>query len=72
MHEFISLKQGSMSVKNYSLKITLLGRYALTMVDDSRACTSEFMSGAYEDMIEDCRILMLVKKMYIVMMMVHS
>ena len=37
MQEFINLRQGSMSVKEYVIKLTQLSKYAPTMVLDSRA-----------------------------------
>lgn len=37
VHEFINMRQGSMSEKDYFLKFSQLVRYALVMVDDSRA-----------------------------------
>ncbi|XP_049364343.1 uncharacterized protein LOC125829123 [Solanum verrucosum] len=37
MEEFINLRQGSMGVQEYSLKFTLLPKYAPTMVAHSRA-----------------------------------
>lgn len=42
--EFNNLRQGNMSVKEYSLKFTQLSRYAPTMVADSRAKTRKFVS----------------------------
>ena len=43
MLEFINLKQGNMSMKEYSLKFTQLANYAPPMVTDSRARMSKFV-----------------------------
>ncbi|WMV25033.1 hypothetical protein MTR67_018418 [Solanum verrucosum] len=42
--EFINLRQGSMSVREYALKFTQLSKYAPTMIVDSRARMSKFVS----------------------------
>ncbi|WMV08848.1 hypothetical protein MTR67_002233 [Solanum verrucosum] len=41
--EFINLKQGSMSVKEYSLKFTLLSKYAPSLVANPRDLMNRFM-----------------------------
>ena len=43
--EFINLRQESMSMRKYALNFTQLSKYAPTMVSDSRAITSKFVSG---------------------------
>lgn len=45
--EFINLRQGNMSVKEYTLKLTQLAKYATTMVADSKARKSNFMSPVF-------------------------
>lgn len=72
VQEFINLKQGNISVIEYFLKLTQLARYAPTMVDDSRDRMSKFMLGISEDMVKECRMDMLVKKVDISILMVHA
>ncbi|WMV19633.1 hypothetical protein MTR67_013018 [Solanum verrucosum] len=43
--EFINLRQGGMSVKEYSLKFTQLSKYAPAMVADSRNMMSRYLTG---------------------------
>lgn len=43
--EFVNLKQGTMSVKEYGLKLTQLSFYALEMVPDTRVRMRKFVSG---------------------------
>jgi len=45
MQEFINLRQGSVSVKEYALKFTQPSKYAPTIVVDSRAKMNKFMMG---------------------------
>lgn len=42
VQEFIKLKQGNMTAKEYSLKFTQLSKYVPSIVSDSRACISKF------------------------------
>ncbi|WMV51096.1 hypothetical protein MTR67_044481, partial [Solanum verrucosum] len=46
--EFINLRQGNMSVKEYALKFTKFCKYVLFIVADLRARMSKFVSGASE------------------------
>ena len=45
VQEFINLRQGNMSVREYSLKFTKLSKYAPSLVADPRVKMSMFMSG---------------------------
>ncbi|WMV46269.1 hypothetical protein MTR67_039654 [Solanum verrucosum] len=51
--EFINLCQGSMSVKEYALKVTQLSRYAPTMIVDPRARMSKFVPGVSEMVVKE-------------------
>jgi len=42
VQKFIKLKQGNMTVKEYSLNFTQLSKYVPSIVSDSRACISKF------------------------------
>uniref|UniRef100_M1DJF8 Gag-pol polyprotein n=1 Tax=Solanum tuberosum TaxID=4113 RepID=M1DJF8_SOLTU len=61
-----------MSVKEYDLKFTKLSRYSPTMVADSRANMSKFVSGVFEIMVKECRTAMLVNDMDFSRLMVHA
>lgn len=43
--EFMNLRQGNMSVKEYSFKFTQLSKYAPTSVANSRARMNKFVMG---------------------------
>jgi len=55
VQEFINLKQGIMSVNEYSLKFTQLSKYAPAMVVDSRACINRFSFGVSEMVVKEFR-----------------
>ena len=44
VEEFINLKQGSMTVREYSLKFVKLSRYATSLVSNSRDEISRFLT----------------------------
>jgi len=50
MEEFINLRQGNMSVKEYALKFIKLSKYALSMVWNLRDMMSRFLMGV-SDMV---------------------
>ena len=43
--EFINLKQGNKSVEEYSLKFSMLSRYAPSLVSNPRYDMSRFVTG---------------------------
>ena len=51
--EFINLRQGSMSVREYALKFTQLSKYAPSMVADSRDKMSKFVLGVCEMVVKE-------------------
>lgn len=53
--EFINIRQGNMSVKEYALRFTQLSTYALSLVADSRSKMSKFMSEVYDSVVKVCR-----------------
>ena len=65
MVEFIKLKQGNMSVKEYSLKFTFLSKYAPILVENPRDLMSTFMTGFYELVKEECHMEMIFDDMCI-------
>ncbi|KAF3651801.1 putative auxin-induced protein 5NG4-like [Capsicum annuum] len=57
--EFINLRQGNMTVGEYSLRFTQLARYAPHVVADNRAKMSKFVSGVNDSMVNKCRSAMM-------------
>ena len=47
--EFINLKQGFMTIKEYSLKFVKLSRYVTSIVSNNRDEMSRFLTGINED-----------------------
>ena len=71
VEEFIKLKRGSMTVREYSLKFVKLSRYANFLVSNSRDEMSRFLTGIAEDLEEECRAAMLHDSMHLSSVMVH-
>lgn len=55
VEEFINLKQGSMTVKEYFLKFNKLLRYATSIVSNRRNKMSRFLIGILGELEEECR-----------------
>ena len=55
IQEFIKLRQGGMSVKVYSLKITQLSKHTPTMVADSKAKINKSIMGIFDLVVNECR-----------------
>ncbi|WMV50500.1 hypothetical protein MTR67_043885 [Solanum verrucosum] len=70
--EFINLRQGNMSVKEYSLKFMQLSIYAPTMVADPRERMIKFVSGVSEKVVKECHTAMLINEMEISCLMIHA
>ena len=69
---FINFYQGGMSVKEYSLKLIKLSKYASSFVSNYRDEMSHFVTGMSEELEEYCRADMLHANMDLSRLMVHS
>ena len=70
--EFINLRQGGMSVLDYSLKFTKLSKYALSLVSDPRDEMNRFVIWVPDDLQEECNSAVLHANMNIYRLMVHA
>ena len=70
--EFINLRQGVMSVHDYSLKFIQFSKYAPSLVSDPRDKMSRFVKGVSDDLQEECHLAMLHENMNISRLMVHA
>src|SRR5688572_4751983 len=71
MREFIKLRQGGMSVREYSLKFTKLSKYATTIVANPRDKMSQFMFELNDTLVNACRSAILNTEMDIAWFMTH-
>ena len=55
MEEFINLKQGNTIIDKYSLKFTLLSKYAPYLVSNPRDEKSRFVTDVADLLKEECR-----------------
>ena len=55
MENFINLKQGNMSVEEYSLKFSTLSSYTPSLVSNRRDEMSHFVPGVADLVVEECR-----------------
>lgn len=72
IQEFINLKQGNMTVGEYSLKFTKLSKYVPFMVADPRVYMSKFMFGASNLVSKDYKTTLLVKEKDISQLMTYT
>lgn len=70
MKEFINLKLGSMSVKEYALKFALLSKYAKYLVANSRDLMTMFVTTVSDIVEEECHVAILHNDMFISCFMV--
>ncbi|XP_015064593.1 uncharacterized protein LOC107009767 [Solanum pennellii] len=71
VEEFINLKQGSMTVKEYSVKFVKLSRYVTSLISNIRDEMSRSLTGITGDLEKKCGSLMLHDNMDLFRLMVH-
>ena len=72
VEEFINLRQGGMSVKEYSFKFVKLSKYTSSLVSSRMDQMSMFVTGVSEDLEEDCWAAILHDYMDLARLMVHA
>ena len=70
--EFINLKKGNITVREYSLRFTQLARYAPHVVAENRAKMSKFVSGVNDSVVNECRSVMLIGHITLAKLMTHA
>ena len=71
VEEFINLKLGSMTIREYCLKGVKLSRYATSLVSNTRDKMSRFLTRINGDLEEECRSETLHDNMDLSWLMVH-
>ena len=61
-----------MSVQEHSLKFIKLSKYASSLVTNSRDKMSHFVTGVFNDLVEECHATMLHNDMDLSHLLVHS
>ena len=72
VEEFINLKQGNMTFKEYSLNFSMLYRYTSSLVSNPRDDMSTFMMGFADLVREECRTTMIDDDMTLPRLMVYA
>ena len=72
VNEFIKLRQGDMSVLEYSLKFTQLSKYYPSLVCDPSDEMNRFVTRVLENMQEECHSAILHDNMNIYRLVVHA
>ena len=72
VEEFINLKQKNMSVEEYSLKFSMLSRYAPSLVSNARDEISFLVTGVADIVREECRTTILHDDMTLDRLKVYS
>ncbi|XP_015081275.1 uncharacterized protein LOC107024844 [Solanum pennellii] len=72
VEEFINLRQGGMSVREYSLNFVKLSKYTSSLVSNSRDEMRRFVTNVSEDLEEECRAAIFHNNMDLGSLMVHA
>ncbi|PHU00427.1 Polyubiquitin [Capsicum chinense] len=72
IEEFMNLKQGLMTVKEYCLKFNQLSKYAPNLIADRRSIMSKFVTRISGLVVKKRRTAMLIEDMDIARMMIHT
>ena len=70
--EFMNLRQGFMSVKEYYLKFNLFSKYVPEQMADPRSSMSKFLIGVSRLVVKKCRTAMLNRDMDISILIMHA
>ena len=63
IREFLNLKQGGMSIRDYVLRFSKLSKYAPSMMEDPRVKMGQFVSGLGEIVASEGQSALLHKEM---------
>ena len=72
IEEFMNLRQGSMTVKEYCLKFNQLAKYAPDLIFDTRASMSKLVIGVSGLILKECRTAMLHRDMDLARLMMYA
>ena len=72
VEEFMNLRQGSMTVKEYCLKFNQLAKYVPDLIADPRASISKFVLVVFSLVYKECRTTMLIGDIDRARLMIHA